>query len=445
MEKISVQGAWNNLFDKYNIIDNVKEKGKYYITANEIKQFKEPRLMAKWDSSENLPAIFKSNKINILPVSRSEYVLGHFDLYEEIPELGENITEMEKVSIPEFETINKNNISSEANAINVLLISGILDDFLNAKDNYVNTFNGRMGTGEFAFNVNTHFGKSVEVKVKNAQCEIDAGLENSDSIVILEAKNVVHPDFHVRQLFYPYKLWLNKVTKPIKLVFSIYSNQIFRLFEYTFEDANNYSSIKLVKTKNYSIEDTEINNQEIFSIYKNTKVLYSDNQKCTEVPFIQADRFERVISLMEILYQGEKTKYEIAEIMEFDVRQSDYYFNAGRYLGLFEKKEVIEDSKKMKKIFLTKLATDLINASYKARQLKLVNLILQHQIFNDLFNEVFNEGKLPSKHRVTMLMRKYNVCEEGQVERRAGSVVGWIKWIFNLTKIWNNIFLIFER
>jgi len=91
-----------------------------------IKEFKEPRLMAKWDSSENLPSIFKKHNINILPISRTGYVLSDFKLYEPIPELGEHITEMQKVEIPEYETIDIGNISSEANAINVLMLSKIL-------------------------------------------------------------------------------------------------------------------------------------------------------------------------------------------------------------------------------------------------------------------------------------------------------------------------------
>ena len=37
--------------------------------------------------------------------------------------------------------------------------------------------------------------------------------------------------------------------------------------------------------------------------------------------------------------------------MEFDERQSDYYYNAGAYIGLFEKKT--EDGQR--KVFLTKL------------------------------------------------------------------------------------------
>ena len=434
MIKMNVNEAWIKLFEKYDILSKIKSEGAFYITANQIKEFKEPRLMAKWDSSENLPSIFKKHKINILPISRKGYVLSDFKLYEPIPELGEHITEMQKVEIPEYETIDIGNISSEANAINVLMLSKILDDFLYEDDN-VATFNGRMGTGIFSFHVDRYRGTKFQVDVKNAQCDIDGGMENNNSVVILEAKNVVHPDFHIRQLYYPYRLWASKVDKPIRLVFSIYSNQIYRLFEYAFEDKENYSSIRLVKSKNYSLQDTDIAINELYDVYSDVKVIYDDNQNNTNIPFIQANSFERIISLMEILFEENKTTEEIAETMEFDLRQSDYYYNAGKYLGLFEKKDVEDEEKIVKKVSLSKLGKDTVKLRYKERQLKLVSLILEHEIFNTLFKKVYNSGELPTKEEIQNIMRENNVCNEGQIVRRSSSVYSWLKWIFNLQNI----------
>lgn len=431
---MNVNEAWSKLFEKYDILNKIQSEGAFFITANQIKEFKEPRLMAKWDSSENLPSIFKEHNINILPISRNGYVLSDFKLYEPIPELGEHITEMQKVEIPEYETIDIGNISSEANAINVLMLSKILDDFLDEDDN-VATFNGRMGTGIFSFRVDRHRGTTFEVNVKNAQCEIDGGMENNNSVVILEAKNVVHPDFHVRQLYYPYRLWASKIEKPIRLVFSIYSNQIYRLFEYEFEDKDNYSSIKLINSKNYSLQDTDIALNELYDVYSNTNVIYDDNQNNTDIPFIQANSFERIISLMEILFEENKTTEEIAETMEFDLRQSDYYYNAGKYLGLFEKVDIEDEEKTIKKVSLSKLGKDTIKLRYKERQLKLVGLILQHDIFYRLFINVYNSGELPTKEEIQNIMRENNVCSEGQIVRRSSSVYSWLKWIFNLQNI----------
>lgn len=429
---MNVNEAWDKLFEKYDILNKIQNDGVFFITAEQIKEFKEPRLMAKWDSSENLPSIFKKYKINILPVSRSEYVLSHFELYETIPILGEKITEMQKVEIPEYETIDVENISSEANAINVLMLSKILDDFLDEEDN-VATFNGRMGTGVFNFRVDRYRRSSINVNVKNAQCEIDGGMENNNSVVILEAKNVIHPDFHIRQLYYPFRLWENKVQKPIRLVFSIYSNQIYRLFEYRFEDKNDYSSIKLVNTKNYSLQDTKIELNELYEVYEKVKVIYDDDQNKTDIPFIQANSFERIISLMEILYEDDKSTEEIAEIMQFQIRQSDYYFNAGRYLGLFEKKPI--SGSRSVKVSLTKLGKDIAKLKYKERQLKLVELILKHDIFNRLFEKVYHSGTMPTPEEIRSIMRKNNVCNTEEINRRSSSVYSWIKWIFNLQNI----------
>lgn len=430
---LSVDEAWNKIIDRYNIIEIVKTEGVFHIKASEIKEYKEPRLMAKWDCYSSLPPALKNNHLNILPDSRSSYVLGDFCLYEKIPELTQSVNKMDYVQLPEYETIDVNNISSESNAINVLLLSGILDDFLE-EDATVETFNGRMGTGEFSFYVDTVRGEKRLISVKNAQCEIDGGFENENNVIIMEAKNVLHEDFHIRQLYYPYRLWEQKVSKPIRLVFSIYSNMIYRLFEYRFTDLNDYSSIELIKTKNYSLQDTTIEIEDILEVRQNTMVKYTDNQAINElqVPFIQANSFERVISLLETIKNNPMTKEDIAEMMEFDTRQSDYYYNAGKYIGLFEKKR--EDDQQ--KVFLTALGDQVFSLNYKDRQLKLVELILQHQIFADCFDYIIhNHGNMPSKKYIEVLMRQYNVCNEGQIIRRASSVQGWLKWIFNLINL----------
>lgn len=440
MAKISANDAWKELFNKYDIEKEVNDNGFYNITAEQIKEFKEPRLMAKWDSSESLPGVLKSKNINILPTSRSSYILSDFKLYEDLPKYVEDVTKMQKVEIRDLESINIENITSEANAINVLMLSPILEDFLRDGENFA-TFNGRMGTGEFNFSVDRNSKNPLYIDVKNAQCEIDAGLENDNSIVIIEAKNVIHPDFHVRQLYYPYRLWKNKVRKPIRLVFSIYSNQIFRLLEYKFNDLNNYSSIELVQEKNYTLQDTKITTEDLFKVYKDTKVKIDDNKKVYETPFVQADSFERIISLIDCLKEEDMSSDKIADIMQFDIRQSGYYFNAGKYLGIFEKydgEEFDEETSqwnKVRKIRLTKKGLEIAKMNYKPRQLELVKLILIHKIFNELFFETYSTGKLPKKNHIEYLMRKYNVCDEGQINRRADSVSSWLKWIFKLPNI----------
>ena len=439
---ISADEAWEKLLEKYDIVNKIEKNGIFHITANQIKEFKEPRLMAKWDSSEQLPSSLKRNRINILPDSRKSYVLGDFLLYEKIPELTEHVTQMTSVVLPEYESIDVDNITSEANAINVLILSNILDDFLGTGENAA-TFNGRMGTGVFEFNVDTYHGEKQHIVVNNAQCEIDGGFENDESIIIMEAKNVLHSDFHVRQLYYPYRLWETKVKKPIRLVFSIYSNKIYRLFEYEFEDINDYSSIKLIQTKNYSLQDTTITLDELIEVRRSTTVIYDDNKiDKSLVPFVQANSFERVISLLENMYDNPMDDEEIAELMHFGYnlqngrpvyRQSQYYYNAGKYIGLFEKTKN-EDGKTV--AILSELGRKVYKMQYKERQLKLVSLILEHQIFAEFFEYVLeNGGEIPDKEIVKKRMRELNVCNESEIDRRSQSVRCWIRWIFGLVEL----------
>ena len=201
-KNLSTNDAWKELIEKYNIIQEVETNGIFHIKASQIKEYKEPRLMAKWDSTSSLPDILRKNKLNILPDSSSSYVISDFILYQEIPELEEKVEKMTHVDVPEYESIDINNINSEANAINVLILTGILDDFLGTSKN-VSTFNGKMGTGTFEFQVDTFRNIKRNVVVNNARCEIDGGFENDESVVIMEAKNVVYEDFHIRQLYYP--------------------------------------------------------------------------------------------------------------------------------------------------------------------------------------------------------------------------------------------------
>ena len=45
--------AWKKLFEKYDILDEISNNGYYEISADQIKEFREPRLMTKFDQKSN--------------------------------------------------------------------------------------------------------------------------------------------------------------------------------------------------------------------------------------------------------------------------------------------------------------------------------------------------------------------------------------------------------
>ena len=73
--------AWEELFEKHDILAHIERTGQFQISAKQIKEVREPRLMAKFDHTINLPQIFADNNLCILPVTRGDYVISHFDAY----------------------------------------------------------------------------------------------------------------------------------------------------------------------------------------------------------------------------------------------------------------------------------------------------------------------------------------------------------------------------
>lgn len=419
-----IDEKWELLFDRYDIEHQVSESGLFYITADQIREFKEPRLMTKFDTRESLPTVFGS-RLGILPVTRGTYVIGEFDLYEDFPESRSDITTMAGARIPDYlETVDLNDIRSEAGAINVMGIAGILEDFLGG-EKFCQTVSGRMASGKFTFQVRSRDRRGLRsITVENSQVEIDGGFESRECFAVLEGKNVVHSNFLVRQLYYPYRLWKGKLQKPVRPVFMVYSNNIFRLLEYEFTDPLLYHSLRLVREKNYSLEDTDISIDDLGEIWRRTPV-----KPEPPVTFIQADSFEKVISLAEHLAERPLTASEIARLFGFRERQSDYYYNACRYLGLAVKRK---DEDGVKRVYLTELGAGLLKLSYKKRQKEYVRLILEHEIFHELFAIYLNTGELPDKHYAAGRMRALGLCGENLIGRRSSSVVGWLRWMAGL-------------
>lgn len=419
-----IDDKWELLFERYRIEREVSESGIFYITADQIREYKEPRLMTKFDTRESLPAVF-GKKLGILPVTRGSYCIGAFDLYADFPEENGAITRMEGAGIPSYlETVDLRDIRSEAAAINVLGISGILEDFL-GEPGLLQTVSGRMGSGSFDFSVSSVCrSRTDRIQVANSQVEIDGGFENRNIFAVLEGKNVVHSNFLIRQLYYPVRLWSGKIRKPVKPVFMVYSNNIFRLLEYEFTDLQHYNSIRLVREKNYSLEDTKIYREDLAAVWQQVRVL----PECG-VTFIQADSFDKVISLTENLKDTPMTAAEIAELFGFRERQSDYYYNALRYLGLAEK---CRGTDGITRVFITERGLALLNLDYKKRQLGYVRLILEHPVFYELFDIMLRTDRVPDRDFIISCMRRHRVCGENLLHRRSSSVSGWLRWIWRL-------------
>ena len=74
--------AWQLLFNKYNILEQINQNGFFKITAKQINEYREARLMTKFDNSANLPELFKDNNLAILPITSNSYMIAGFQTYK---------------------------------------------------------------------------------------------------------------------------------------------------------------------------------------------------------------------------------------------------------------------------------------------------------------------------------------------------------------------------
>lgn len=416
--------AWGRLFDKYQILQHIETDGSFTISATQIKEYREPRLMAKFDHTINLPKLFVENRLAILPITRGDYVISHFDAYHKFEPDNGPIT---RVSLPShIQSLDIGNIPSEAIALNCAVASGIIADFMSDED-IVATVSGRMGSGIFSFDISDiETGNIRRVDVNNSQIEIDAAYEGVSSLALFEAKRDLSEDFLVRQLYYPFRVWQARVTKHVKPIFLVYSNGIYRLYEYAFEDINNYSSLHLIKQRNYSVEDTTISVSDIQGVLENAEIVAEP-----DIPFPQADRFERVINLCELISTQDLSRTDVTEKYAFDARQTNYYTDAARYLGLIEKYR--ESGTPI--YSLSNVSRQILNFGFKQRQLAFCKLILSHKVFNDTLRRYLQNGVMPQTHEIVEIMKQsnlYKVESESTYVRRSSSIKGWINWIVSL-------------
>lgn len=248
--------SWMKIFNDHNILEHDFDENPFRITAKQIKascqEFKEVaekevRILCKQDSRTDRPEVFIQNNLFLLPVINGEYVIVNGEGYVDIPNIEtEPLIYNSKLDF-KLETSKVGN--SEMQHLDFAYASSLIRTFMN-DDTLVLTIRGRKYTPQFAFKV-----KHQEINVKSVQTEVDAGFEGRDKIVLIEAKNSSTSNTIIRQLFYPYKQWKTYTKKDVHLLFFEKRGHNYYIWQYIFEDENDYNSIKLIKSARYTIKD----------------------------------------------------------------------------------------------------------------------------------------------------------------------------------------------
>lgn len=413
-----VDEVWNKLDDKYNIVEEIKNNGSYKITADAIKEFREPRLVTKFDTSSDKPKIFKDNKLDILPDTRGTYIIGEFSTHTRL-KIDED-TKIKTVNIPPYiETYYDYSVTSESNALNIAYMSGMIDDVLNTTDKLISypTLSGRMGSGSFDFKI-----KGFNFHVEKAQIEIDGSFENGDRVGIIEAKSKIPSNFNIRQLYYPYRVYSEIVEKSVLPIFFTYSDSIYSFHIYNFKDKNRFDSIEKISQKNFVVNNNiTLDINEVKRISQNSKKI--DNPHT----FPQADSMTRIINIIKNMNNSTSIR-DVTNFNNFAYRQGQYYLDALVYLGFVYK------NNSDRKYYFTDVGRKIKNLDNSPiRNKMIVEAILNNDIFKTAFDATIkNGGNFDKSYVASLISNKVPNLGETTINRRASTVISWLRWIIGM-------------
>ena len=247
--------SWEKIFKDYDILNHNFDTSPFALSASQIKKSvqnftqtneKEVRILCMQTKREDVPTIMRENNLFLLPVKNGEYVIVKGEGYVDIPEITSDVVLHKKKIIWDVKTSEVGD--SEMQHIDYAYIMSITRTFLE-DDSLVQTIRGRKYTPQFDF-----FVGSQKIEVQSVQTEVDAGYEGEKQVVLIEAKNTDTKNTIIRQLYYPFRQWSEKVPeKKVRNVFFEKRGDEYMLWEYAFTDKMNYNSITLVKNTRYTL------------------------------------------------------------------------------------------------------------------------------------------------------------------------------------------------
>ena len=428
-----IKTAWQTIFEQCKIVDAVARRGHFDITASEIKRIsgQEPRIMAKWDSAQSVPDVFSKSKLGLISISRKGYRIAPFNLFHKIESDALNESKIQSREIPSWMLSLKEGLGerSEPGLMSSCYASGIMSEYAKVPQSEIfpGIF-GRLTADKMEFTlkgIGSFEGKRIPISCDGIQFEIDSSYESPESMLIIEAKNCLLEDFNLRQLYFPWRYLQDKIAKTIRPMFVMRSNEVISVCEYEFTEVSEMDSIKLVSAKRYSFAETEITPQDLQEILASPKRLRKSDDKI----FPQANKMELVIDLCERLRNSYGDTDDIAEWLTYVHRQGQYYVRAAHFLGLVEKHSQASYS-------LTKEGVRIFSLPYKKRQLELARKFLQYRAFARCLEFALKNATLPDVAQVAKWISEDRWPITGATPtRRAQTVIGWIRWLIDMTKL----------
>ena len=386
------------------------------VTARQIKRItgEEPRIMAKMDTSSDLPEIFRSEGLFVLPISNGEYAIVRGNGYHDLEAPGSISTKFQS-SMP-FDLVTSRVGRSEMQYVDLAYNAGLIEHFANVESLYLSV-RGRKFSPAFDFRVDG----SPTIHVEGVQVEIDGGFEGEQIFVALEAKINWAGEFHIRQLYYPLRFWDQTLRskggpKEVRPIFLVYDTRAstYALWEYRFRTLEDYESIELVRSARFKLEWKPVGIDRFQAVTPE-----GGGKRRRIVP--QADDVAKIGELPFLVWLGVDSAEAVAKQFGFDRRQSSYYGQAAEALGLIELRNA--------RYRLAEFGLEYVRKSAPERNEMLCKLMLRLPLFNEaLAAMLLSPDKGLSKRQVMDLIRNRGYSGS-TLGRRAHTILAWFQWM----------------
>ncbi len=219
--------------------------------------FGNPFDATKLDDTSKFPTLMIELDYFLIHIGRGyhQFVKGisnGFHQFETIPNTNKFNWGYRKSILNEFDT-------SESNILSVARNQNIIQSFLYGDENQsINVYLPRRTKMTFEYSVG-----ETHIIATNLQMEIDMTMESGGLVTIFEGKNKFPENFAVYQLYHPF-LYYHTLKEnnqlPIKNISACYllrhrinGNSVLRVFNYTFSNPLDMTSIQLLENAEYTL------------------------------------------------------------------------------------------------------------------------------------------------------------------------------------------------
>ena len=395
--------AWQIIFNNLPIVDRVRERGHFDITASQINAIgkREARLMCKFDFEQKVAKPFKDNGLSILAISNGIYRIARTRPFLDVDLALIGETMIQRLTLPQYlETLEYDNITNESQALDAAQASGMLDALLGEAPHL--TVRGRRYSSSYNIEISNADGDIIAYPVSSVQFEVDGGYEGETKLALIEAKMGAADNMNLRQLIYPHVHFTSTITKNVATYILFYEKGgIFTFIPLGYNDGVatlDYHSVRRFQlTANAERPETVVIPESVINY---------------DAPSPQANDFDKVLFGIAKLSELQPTsKEELFAEFAIHPRQYDYYFNAMRWLGLADRSGVGT-------CHLTETGQALLGVS-EARRVELLREIM---LTDTVFQKLVRNANYMANHDE---MKRWKT-NDTTFRRRRSTALAWL-------------------